>query len=76
MAPGTEPRLIPRAVVRLLVAGGVCTLVGLVGLAATAGRPDASRTLVRLVFIPAYAVGALLLVVAGVWWARAAMKKR
>ena len=44
------------------------TAIGLVGLAVTVGNPDASRGLVRYVFIPMYALGALALIAAGGWW--------
>jgi hypothetical protein len=53
---------------RLLLVGIALTLVGLVGLAVTVGDPAASRTLVRYVFIPAYAAGAIALIVAGARW--------
>lgn len=58
----------PTALRRLLLLGITLTAVGLLGLAATVGNPDASRGLVRYVFIPMYALGALALIGAGVWW--------
>ena len=61
---------------RVLALGVVLTLVGLVGLAATAGDPAASRTLVRYVFIPAYIAGAFSLIAAGGMWLRSYMKRR
>lgn len=58
----------PRTLRRLLGLGIGLTAIGLVGLAATVGNPDASRGLVRYVFIPTYALGALALIGAGGWW--------
>jgi hypothetical protein len=58
----------PTALRRLLVLGVALTAIGLIGLAATVGSPDASRGLVRYVFIPMYALGALALIGAGGWW--------
>ena len=58
----------PTALRRLLVLGVALTAIGLIGLAATVGNPDASRGLVRYVFIPMYALGALALIGAGGWW--------
>ena len=55
---------------RLLALGIVLTAAGLIGLAATVGNPDASRGLVRYVFIPLYALGALAMIGAGAWWLR------
>ena len=56
----------PRA---LLLAGVALTLVGLVGMAATIGNPAAGAW-VRYLFIPAYATGALALLLGGVVWLR------
>jgi hypothetical protein len=61
---------------RVLALGVGLTLVGLVGLAVTAGNPAASRTLVRYVFIPAYIAGALCLIWAGAMWLRSFMTRR
>jgi hypothetical protein len=58
----------PAPLRRMLAIGIGLTAIGLIGLAATVGNPDASRGLVRYVFIPMYALGALALVAAGVWW--------
>lgn len=66
----------PTALRRLLLLGITLTAVGLLGLAATVGNPDASRGLVRYVFIPMYALGALALIGAGVWWVVRYTKKR
>lgn len=62
--------------IRLFALGIALTMAGLLGLAATAGNPDASRTLVRYVFIPAYIAGALCLIGAGALWLRSFMKRR
>jgi hypothetical protein len=51
-----------------LLAGIVLTALGLIGLAATVGDPEASRALVRFLFVPMYVVGALALIGGGVWW--------
>lgn len=58
----------PATLRRLMLLGIALTAVGLLGLAATVGNPGASRGVVRYVFIPMYAAGALALVGAGVWW--------
>lgn len=44
------------------------SFTGLIGLALTAGDPDASRGLVRYVLVPIYVIGAVLLLGTGVWW--------
>jgi hypothetical protein len=53
---------------RLLLFGICLTAIGLIGLAATVGNPGASRALVRYLFIPAYALGAIALITGGLWW--------
>jgi hypothetical protein len=66
----------PLALRRLLAVGIGLTATGLVGLAATIGNPDASRGLVRYVFIPMYALGAFTLIAAGGWWLVQYTRKR
>ena len=58
----------PASLRRLHALGIGLTAIGLVGLAVSAGNPDASRGLVRYVFIPMYALGAIALIGAGGWW--------
>ncbi len=66
----------PTTLRRLLGLGIGLTAIGLIGLAATVGNPDASRGLVRYVFIPMYALGALALIGAGGWWLVRYTKRR
>jgi hypothetical protein len=66
----------PVALRLLLALGIVLTAAGLIGLAATVGNPDASRGLVRYVFIPLYALGALAMIGAGAWWLFRYTKRR
>lgn len=56
------------AIRRLLLAGIVLTLVGLLGLAATVTSPGVARGWVRYVFVPSYMIGAALLIGGGLWW--------
>lgn len=58
----------PATLRNLMLLGIVLTVIGLIGLVITAGDPDASRALVRYVLVPMYALGAVMLVGAGVWW--------
>lgn len=51
-----------------MFAGVILTVIGLIGLAWQTVRPAGSDTLVRYVFMPAYGVGALCLIGAGLWW--------
>ncbi len=53
----------------LLLAGIALTLLGLLGMVLTLGNPAAGGW-VRYLFIPAYAAGALALIVGGVVWLR------
>jgi putative Mn2+ efflux pump MntP len=52
---------------RLMVTGMIFIATALAGLAVTIGDP-AARSLVRYVFTPAYVIGALLIIAAGMWW--------
>ena len=78
LRPSPRPYIwcVPTSLRRLLGLGIVLTAIGLIGLAATVGNPDASRGLVRYVFIPMYALGALALIGAGAWWLVRYTKKR
>ena len=58
----------PSALRRLLIAGIVLTLVGLLGMAAAVSSPGAAGPWVRYVFVPSYVAGAALMIAAGVWW--------
>lgn len=62
------PSSLPVGIRRLLALGVGLTLLGLLGLGFTVGNDDAAGV-VRWVFIPLYAVGALCLVAGGLWWA-------
>lgn len=53
---------------RLLFLGICLTATGLIGMAGTIGNPGASRGLVRYLFIPTYALGAIALITGGLWW--------
>jgi hypothetical protein len=66
----------PTTLRRLMFAGIGLTAIGLLGLAITVGNPDASRGLVRYVFMPTYALGAMALIGAGVWWVVRYTRKR
>jgi hypothetical protein len=64
----------PGGIRRLLVAGVLFTLAGLLGLGLTLSG-DTSATL-RWLFVISYAIGALLLVAGGLWWAIGWTKRR
>lgn len=72
---GSAPGTVSRPARVLLVVGIALILVGMLGLAFTAGNPTASRALVRYVFIPSYALGTLALIAGGVLWLRQFMKR-
>lgn len=61
-------RVMSSTIRTLLLTGVTLTLVGLVGLAWATTRPADAPAWVRYLAVPAYGVGALCLIGAGLWW--------